>query len=56
MDSIEKTIAVINQMTDDGVIKNYALGDATAVIFYTKPIATEDIEFLFTSAAPGKAF
>jgi hypothetical protein len=44
MDNIEKTIAVINQMTDDGVIENYALGGATAVIFYTEPIATEDID------------
>ena len=44
MDNIEKTIAVINQMTDDGIIENYALGGATAVIFYTEPIATEDID------------
>ncbi len=44
MDNIEKTIAVINEMTDDGVIENYALGGATAVIFYTEPIATEDID------------
>lgn len=44
MENIEKTIAVINQMTDDGVIENYALGGATAVIFYTEPIATEDID------------
>ena len=44
MDNIEKTIAVINRMTDDGVIENYALGDATAVIFYTEPIATQDLD------------
>lgn len=44
MDDIEKTIAVINQMTADGVIENYALGGATAVIFYTEPIATQDID------------
>lgn len=44
MGNIEKTIAVINQMTDDGVIENYALSGATAVIFYTEPIATEDID------------
>jgi len=44
MDDIEKTIAVINQMTVEGVIENYALGGATAVIFYTEPIATEDID------------
>jgi hypothetical protein len=44
MDSIEKTIAVINQTRADGVIENYALGGATAVIFYTEPIATEDVD------------
>lgn len=44
MDHIEKTIAVINQMTKDGVIESYALGGATAVIFYTEPIATQDID------------
>jgi len=44
MDNIEKTIAVINRMTFEGVIENYALGGATAVIFYTEPIATEDID------------
>jgi hypothetical protein len=44
MDDIEKTIAVINQMTFEGVIENYALGGATAVIFYTEPIATEDVD------------
>lgn len=44
MDSIEKTIAVINQTRDEGVIENYALGGATAVIFYTEPIATEDVD------------
>ena len=44
MYSIEKTIAVINKMTEDGVIENYALGGATAVIFYTEPIATEDLD------------
>jgi hypothetical protein len=39
MDNIEKTIAVINRMTADGIIENYSLGGATAVIFYTEPIA-----------------
>ncbi len=52
MDSIEKTIAVINRMNDDGVIENYALGRATAVIFYTEPIATEDLD-IFVHIPPG---
>ena len=44
MDNIEKTIAVVNRMTDEGIIETYALGGATAVIFYTEPIATQDID------------
>lgn len=52
MQSIEKTIAVINQMAKDDVIENYALGGATAVIFYTEPIATEDID-IFVHIRPG---
>jgi len=53
MDSIEKTIAVINQLTADGVIENYALGGATAVIFYTEPIATQDLDIFVHIRAGG---
>lgn len=44
MADIAKTISVVNQMMADGIIENYALGGATAVIFYTEPIATEDVD------------
>ncbi len=44
MANIAKTISVINQMLTAGIIENYALGGATAVIFYTEPIATEDVD------------
>ena len=53
MADIAKTISVINQMTADGVIENYALGGATAVIFYTEPIATEDIDIFVHLKAGG---
>ncbi len=39
-------------MAEDGVIENYALGGATAVIFYTEPIATEDLD-IFVHIRPG---
>lgn len=52
MADITKTISVINQMTEDGIIENYALGGATAVIFYTEPIATEDVD-IFLHLKPG---
>ena len=44
MADIAKTFSVVNQMTADDIIENYALGGATAVIFYTEPIATEDVD------------
>lgn len=44
MADIAKMISVINRMMTAGIIKNYALGGATAVIFYTEPIATEDVD------------
>lgn len=52
MADIAKTISVVNQMTADGIIENYALGGATAVIFYTEPIATEDVD-IFVHLKPG---
>ena len=52
MADITKTISVINQMMTDGIIENYALGGATAVIFYTEPIATEDVD-IFVHIKPG---
>ncbi len=53
MADIAKTISVINKMVVDEIIENYALGDATAVIFYTEPIATEDINIFVHLNADG---
>ena len=53
MADIAKTISVINQMTADRIIENYALGGATAVIFYTEPIATEDVDVFVHLQAGG---
>ena len=53
MADIAKTISVINQLVNDRVIENYALGGATAVIFYTEPIATEDVD-IFVHLKPGE--
>lgn len=52
MHNIEKTIAVVNQLVAENIIENYALGGATAVIFYTEPIATEDLD-VFVHIRPG---
>jgi hypothetical protein len=56
MADIAKTISVINQMMTDGMIESYALGGATAVIFYTEPIATEDVDIFVHLKAGGNPF
>ncbi len=43
MDIVE-TIKIINEMQTAEVFENYALGGASAVIFYTEPIATQDVD------------
>lgn len=56
MHNIEKTIAVINELAEKGIIENYALGGATAVIFYTEPIATEDLDIFVHIRGGGNPF
>ncbi len=56
MADIAKTISVINQMTADDIVENYALGGATAVIFYTEPIATEDVDIFVHLKEGGNPF
>jgi hypothetical protein len=41
---IERTLAVINEMLDEGVIESYALGGAVAAIFYVEPFDTQDVD------------
>lgn len=45
---MEKTFKVINDLEKEGIIKNYALGGATALLFYAEPRNTWDIDiFIF---------
>jgi hypothetical protein len=44
---MEQTIQVINQMKEDGVIENYAIGGAIAAMFYIDPFNTEDLDVFF---------
>lgn len=43
-EDVTSTYAVINQMVDDGIIKNYALGGAMAAFFYIEPSFTADMD------------
>lgn len=45
---MKKTLQVINQLEEDGIIQGYAMGGATALLFYTEPALTFDVDiFVF---------
>ncbi len=45
---MKKTIQVINELEDEGIIDGYALGGATALLFYAEPALTFDVDiFIF---------
>ena len=41
---IKKTIATINQMREEGVIGQYAIGGAVGATFYLEPADTKDVD------------
>lgn len=49
--NIKNTIAAINQMQADGVIRRYAIGGAVGATFYLEPVATLDVD-VFISFQP----
>lgn len=52
--NITKVLTVLNQMTADGVIKDYAIGGAVGATFYLEPAATLDIDiFVHFEPEPG---
>lgn len=44
---MEKTLKVINDLLENGLIKNYAIGGGIAAVFYIEPILTYDIDIFF---------
>lgn len=44
--SMGKTVTVLNQMVDDGIIGRYAIGGAVAALKYIEPTVTEDLDIL----------
>ncbi|HJQ35941.1 MAG TPA: hypothetical protein VKB93_02270 [Thermoanaerobaculia bacterium] len=46
MPSFAQTLRVINSMRDEGVIENYAVAGAMAVLFWAEPIPTYDLDLL----------
>lgn len=44
MSSFADVFRVLNQMRDEGAVREYALGGATAVLFYAEPTRTYDVD------------
>lgn len=53
---LEKVVPVINQMVEDGVLKKYAIGGASAVHIYSEPTYTEDIDFFIAVNSQSSSF
>lgn len=45
---MEKVLQVLNQMKEDGVVENYAIGGGIAAIYYLEPYQTDDIDIFIT--------
>jgi len=41
---MEKTLRVLNELQDAGIIEKYAVGGAVAATFYMEPVATYDLD------------
>ena len=44
MSSLKDVFAVLEQMRDEGVVRAYAIGGATAALFYAEPTRTYDVD------------
>lgn len=45
---MERALKVINRMKDEGVVRNYAIGGAMALLFYAEPALTYDLDVFCT--------
>lgn len=53
MSSLAEIFKALNQMRQDNVVGDYALGGATAVLFYAEPTRTYDIDVFVSGGADG---
>ncbi len=54
MSSLADVFRVLNRMRDAGIVAQYAVGGATAVLFYAEPTRTYDLDVFVTLEAVGK--
>jgi hypothetical protein len=48
MSSLKDVFSVLEQMRTEGVVTDYAIGGATAVLFYAEPTRTYDVDVFVT--------
>lgn len=51
--SLADVFRILNRMRAEGVVSQYALGGATAVLFYAEPTRTYDLDVFVTVATDG---
>jgi len=52
---MERTIEVLNQLEQEGLIRRYAIGGAVAVLFYAEPVLTYDLDVFVLLASEGSS-
>ena len=53
MSSLADVFRVLNRMCDEGIVAQYAVGGAAAVLFYAEPTRTYDLDVFVTLEAVG---
>ncbi len=53
MSSLGDVFRILNRMQDEGLVAQYAVGGATAVLFYAEPTRTYDLDVFVTLEAFG---
>jgi hypothetical protein len=51
-DNVAEVFAAIQRMKDEGLVKEYALGGAMALIFWSEPVATFDVDIFVILDSP----
>ena len=52
-DSVAEAFAAVERMKAEGIVQEYALGGAMALIFWSEPVATFDIDMFVLLESPG---
>ncbi|HEV8122323.1 MAG TPA: hypothetical protein VGQ67_15115, partial [Candidatus Polarisedimenticolia bacterium] len=53
--SLAQAFRVLNEMKSSGLVEDYAIAGAMALVFWTEPVATFDLDVLIFMPGPGGA-